>query len=92
MTRSVAYFVSIREDIIINSRLVVAQQTRQIYFPLCVTLSIVGIPVVIEGAVDHWPAKQWTLDSLCQHVGQNEVYVRTNTNCHDYRVSFYSIY
>lgn len=50
---------------------------------------IAGAPVVIEGAIDHWPANEWTLDSLCKRVGQNDVYIRSNTNCHDYRVSFF---
>ena len=30
-------------------------------------------PVVITGATDDWPARQWTIDDLVQRVGQNKV-------------------
>ncbi|XP_064629120.1 lysine-specific demethylase 8-like [Lineus longissimus] len=45
-----------------------------------------GQPVIIEGAVEHWPAKHWTLDNLCQRVGSNQCLVRGNTNREDYRL------
>ena len=45
-----------------------------------------GVPLVIEGATEHWAARHWSLDSLKQRVGTNEVFVRTNTNCSDYKV------
>lgn len=46
----------------------------------------VGIPVIITDATEHWPAREWTLDSLCEKVGQNEVCVRGQTNEHNYKV------
>ncbi|ELU13249.1 hypothetical protein CAPTEDRAFT_186624, partial [Capitella teleta] len=45
-----------------------------------------GIPVVIEGALEDSPSREWTLDSLEERVGGNEVHVRANTNCEDYRL------
>ena len=48
-----------------------------------------GVPLVIEGATEHWAARHWSLDSLKQRVGPNEVFVRTNTNCSDYKVPVY---
>ena len=42
-------------------------------------------PVVITGATDGWPARQWTIPSLVERVGQNEVWVRGKTNLEDYR-------
>ena len=46
----------------------------------------VGTPLVIEGALENWPARNWTLQSLKERVGTNEVNVRVNTNCEEYRV------
>ena len=43
--------------------------------------------MVIEGAFEHWPARKWSLDSLKAKAGDNKVYIRTNTNCDDYKVS-----
>ncbi|KAK2162698.1 hypothetical protein LSH36_93g03003 [Paralvinella palmiformis] len=45
-----------------------------------------GTPVIIERATDKWPAKQWTIDSLCELVGDNIVSVRSNTNCTEYKL------
>ena len=45
-----------------------------------------GTPLVIEGALENWPAINWTLESLKEKVGGNEVNVRVNTNCEEYRV------
>ena len=45
-----------------------------------------GTPLVIEGGLDNWPAINWTLESLKEKVGGNEVNVRVNTNCEEYRV------
>ena len=42
--------------------------------------------MVIEGALENWPATNWTLESLKEKVGENEVNVRVNTNCEEYRV------
>lgn len=41
---------------------------------------------MIEGALEDSPSREWTLDSLEERVGGNEVHVRANTNCEDYRV------
>ena len=45
-----------------------------------------GTPLVIEGGLENWPAINWTLESLKEKVGGNEVNVRVNTNCEEYRV------
>lgn len=45
---------------------------------------------MIEGALENSPARQWTLESLTEKVGDNQVHVRANTNCEDYRVCFFS--
>ena len=50
---------------------------------------VAGTPVIIEDGVEKLPAKDWTLQSLCQRVGPNEVFVRTNTNVEEYRVSVF---
>ena len=42
-------------------------------------------PVVICGATDDWPARRWTIESLVERVGQNEVWVRGKTHKQDYR-------
>ena len=41
---------------------------------------------MIEGGLENWPAINWTLESLKEKVGGNEVNVRVNTNCEEYRV------
>ena len=42
--------------------------------------------MVIAGAIDKWPAKEWTLENLCDRVGSNKVNVRVNTDCQEYKV------
>ena len=42
-------------------------------------------PVVIEGGTDSWPAREWTLETLMDRVGENEVAVREGTDSGDYR-------
>lgn len=46
----------------------------------------IGKPVIIEDAIDSWPAREWTLESLSERVGQNVVHIRHNTNCEEYRM------
>ena len=43
-------------------------------------------PVIITDAADDWPARSWTIPSLVERVGDNEVWVRGKTNKEDYRV------
>ena len=43
-------------------------------------------PVIITDATEDWPARQWTISSLVDRVGDNEVWVRGKTNQEDYRV------
>ena len=43
-------------------------------------------PVIITDATEDWPARQWTISSLVERVGNNEVWVRGKTNQEDYRV------
>jgi len=43
-------------------------------------------PVIITDATEDWPARKWTIESLVQRVGDNEVWVRGKTNLEDYRV------
>lgn len=47
---------------------------------------VAGRPVLIEGGLERWAAREWTLDSLKEKAGNNRVYIRTNTNCDDYKV------
>ena len=47
----------------------------------------IGRPVVVEGGIEHWPAREWTLENLCERVGSNKVNVRVNTDCEEYKVS-----
>ncbi len=42
-------------------------------------------PVVITGATDAWPARDWTVEGLVERVGQNKVWVRGKTNSQEYR-------
>ena len=42
-------------------------------------------PVVICDATDEWPARRWTIQSLVERVGQNEVWIRGKTHKQDYR-------
>ena len=42
-------------------------------------------PVVICDATDDWPARRWTVQSLVERVGQNEVWIRGKTHKQDYR-------
>jgi len=43
-------------------------------------------PVIITDATDGWPARQWTIPSLVEKVGGNDVWIRGNTNRENYRV------
>jgi len=43
-------------------------------------------PVIITDATDDWPARNWTIPSLIERVGENQVWVRGQTNKEDYRV------
>ncbi|XP_074662267.1 bifunctional peptidase and arginyl-hydroxylase JMJD5-like [Tubulanus polymorphus] len=45
-----------------------------------------GKPVVIQGALDDWPASKWNLNYLCEKVGQNKVLIRGKTNSDEYKV------
>ena len=36
--------------------------------------------------MEHWSAREWTLDSLKEKAGHNRVYIRTKTNCDEYKV------
>ena len=49
-------------------------------------MCIVALPVLIKGACNDWPAMEWNLDNLKDRVGDNKVYVRTNTQAHEYHV------
>ena len=43
-------------------------------------------PVIITGATTEWPAvKFWTIQSLIERVGKNEVLIRGKVNKDDYR-------
>ncbi|TRY64207.1 hypothetical protein TCAL_11500 [Tigriopus californicus] len=42
-------------------------------------------PVVITGATETWPARDWTIANLMERVGQNEVWIRGKTNQDRYR-------
>jgi len=42
-------------------------------------------PVILTDATEDWPARTWTLDSLVDRVGDNEVWIRGKTNLEDYR-------
>ena len=42
-------------------------------------------PVVITGATESWAARSWSIPSLVERVGNNEVWVRGKTNLEDYR-------
>jgi len=42
-------------------------------------------PVIITDATTDWPARNWTIESLVERVGSNEVWVRGKTNIEDYR-------
>ena len=42
--------------------------------------------MLIERALEHWSAREWTLDSLKEKAGHNRVYIRTKTNCDEYKV------
>lgn len=43
-------------------------------------------PVIITNGTDDWPARQWTIESLMARVGDNEVFVRCQTNKAEYQV------
>ena len=43
-------------------------------------------PVVITGATEDWPARQWTIEGLVQRVGGNEVNIRGRTNEREYQL------
>ncbi len=43
-------------------------------------------PIVITGATADWPCRQWTIESLMQTVGDNEVLIRGKTSSEDYKV------
>ena len=43
-------------------------------------------PVIITEATDDWPARKWTIESLRDRVGKNEVWVRGQTNQPEYHV------
>jgi len=43
-------------------------------------------PVIITDATDDWGARNWTIPSLIDRVGENQVWVRGQTNKDDYRV------
>ena len=43
-------------------------------------------PIIITGATEDWPAlKTWTIPSLMEKVGKNEVLIRGKVNKEDYR-------
>ena len=49
-------------------------------------MDFVGVPVIIEEELEHWPARKWSLDYLLDKVGDNPVNVRGNTDSTDYKV------
>ncbi|CAH1798454.1 unnamed protein product [Owenia fusiformis] len=44
-----------------------------------------GEPIIIENAIDDWPAGKWTLDSLSERVGHKTCNVRWKTNTEEYK-------
>ncbi len=46
---------------------------------------VTAAPVVLTGATEGWPARDWTLAGLVERVGDNEVFVRGGTHRDDYR-------
>ena len=38
-------------------------------------------PVVITGATDGWPAREWTIDNLVERVGDNQVVLQSHHDC-----------
>ncbi len=52
----------------------------------CYSIVIPGLPLIIEEETVDWPARSWSLETLCDKVGKNTVHVRSNTNCEDYKV------
>ena len=42
--------------------------------------------MVITDVADKWPSAAWTLDSLCDKVGDNTAFIRQQTNKDDYKV------
>lgn len=45
-----------------------------------------GRPVIINGVIEQWPAKSWTLDKLQEKAGDAIVHVRINTDCAQYKL------
>ena len=45
-----------------------------------------GLPVVMRGACNDWPARSWTLEGLAQKCPDSEVIVRKRTSKVDYRL------
>ncbi len=62
----------------VSSSQLSAQDFQRLHFSL-------AKPVVITGAADHWPARQWTIPNLVDRVGANEVWVRGDTDRDEYR-------
>lgn len=43
-------------------------------------------PIIITDLTDDWPCRSWTIQSLMEKVGENEVIIRGKTNREDYRL------
>lgn len=56
-----------------SARELTTQEFHECYFAA-------AIPVVITDATSAWPASQWTIESLKQRVGKNEVWIRGRTD------------
>ena len=42
-------------------------------------------PVIITGMAKEWPCSKWTISTLMDRVGDNEVLIRGKTDKEDYR-------
>ena len=43
-------------------------------------------PVIITGMAEEWPCSKWTISTLMNRVGDNEVLIRGKTDKEDYRL------